>query len=95
MKKVLLTITSVLLLSTSVFANSASSLTDTSEAVANALTQFEADSTATDVSLFKGIKASPSGNGVSVKVYLTNGTQVSYSCHRHEDSDPFECHQSN
>jgi hypothetical protein len=94
MKKMLL-ITSVLLISTGVFANSASTLSDTSEAVGTALTQFESESTAADVSLFKGIKASPSGHGVSVKVYLTNGTKISYSCHRHEDSDPFECHQSN
>ena len=84
--------TSILLFSTATFANS---LTDTSEAVTTALIQFESDSTASDLSLFKGIQASPSEHGAKVKVFLTNGTKVIYSCHRHEESDPFECHQSN
>ncbi len=91
MKKILV-IVSVLLFSTSAFAQSGSVLVNTSEAVDAALVHFEKSSSAADVSLFKGVQASPKSGGVSVKVYLTNGTKLSYSCHRHEDTEPFECH---
>ncbi len=94
MKKLLLTL-SFLTISTGLFANPGDVLVDTSEAVTASLVQFEADATVAQINLFKGIKASPMSQGVSVKLYLTDGTSIGYSCHRHDATDPFECHRAN
>lgn len=67
-------------------------LFDTGEAVTEALKQFKKDNTEDAVDLYKGIRSSPKKGGISVKVYLTDSTNQTYSCHRHDTSEPFECH---
>lgn len=102
MKKMMITTITALLISTGAFADggdhstsnaSLEKLTDTSEAVTRALTVFGSENTQDVIDLYKGIKASPANGGMSVKVYLTDGNNISYGCHRHEASDPFECHE--
>ena len=66
------------------FSDTGNKLVDTSEAVSAALTMFETDH-GEMTNLFKGLKASPEQNGVVVKVYLTDGSNMSYSCHRHTE----------
>ncbi len=77
------------------FASTSNTVRDTSEAVTEALLHFENNAQSSDVDIFKGVKASPVERGVAVGIYLSNGAKISYLCHRHEDSDPFECHQAN
>ena len=93
MKKKLLMLCALLLVSVNGFSDTGNKLVDTSEAVSAALTMFETDH-GEMTNLFKGLKASPEQNGVVVKVYLTDGSNMSYSCHRHTEMDPFECHHS-
>jgi len=102
MKKLMFRTIAVFLMTTGAFADggdhstssaSLEKLTDTSEAVTTALTVFGADNGQDVIDLYRGIKASPANGGMSVKVYLTDGTNISYGCHRHEASDPFECHE--
>jgi|GEM_PF-2124074 hypothetical protein len=95
MKKMMITMVALFVMTSAVMASSGDGLVDTSEAVATALTAFESDNYQATVDLFRGIKAAPVSNGVSVKVYLTDGTKQVYACHRHDVYDPFECHQSN
>lgn len=95
MKSSILKILVFLLFATSVFANAGDALTDTSEAVAKALLTFKEDNSADVVSKFKGVKAAPNSHGVTITIYLTVGDSIGYGCHRHEDNDPFECHETN
>ncbi|MFT6633955.1 MAG: hypothetical protein ACJAS4_003929 [Bacteriovoracaceae bacterium] len=95
MKKMMIAIMALMVISSTAMAGSGNKLADTSEAVAMALVAFESDNTHATVDLFKGVRAAPGTSGVSIKVYLTDGTKQAYACHRHDDSDPFECHQSN
>ncbi len=93
MKKMIMTTIALMLLTSPVFAGN--KLVDTSEAVETALATFESDNGQATVNLYKGIKAAPNSHGVTVKVYLTDGSKINYACHRHEAADPFECHISN
>ncbi len=90
MKKVLLI--TALMLSSIVFAEN-TAIADTSEAVAATLSEFTTSQSNDVVDSFVGIKAWPVSGGIKAKVYLKNNKSVSYSCHRHEASDPFECHE--
>ena len=92
MKTTLIALVSFVFFSSITLANVDSKLIDTSEAVTEALNHFSAQNNTNTVAIFKGIQASPNDHGVSVKVYLTNGTKIKYSCHRHTSSEPFECH---
>ena len=78
-----------------VYAQSVNLLKDTSDSVTVALDQFKADSNTDTINLFKGIKANPVNGGVAVKIYLEDGANIPYACHKHQPSDPFECHRSN
>ncbi len=93
MKKVMITMMGLMLLASTAMASPGNKLIDTSEAVTEALATFKIDNAEAVVKLFKGVRAAPGEKGVSLKIYLTDGTKQSYGCHRHEDSDPFECHQ--
>lgn len=94
MKKLATILTVLTLMATTAFAGSNSKLTDTAEAVTEALKLFERDNDAQTVEDFKGLKASPNSHGLSVKIYMNNRGPLSYSCHRHSDNEPFECHDS-
>jgi len=94
MKKMMMTMMALLVLTSTAMASSSTKLIDTSEAVTSALTAFEKDNDPATVDLFKGIRAAPGEGGVTVTVYLTGAAKQEYSCHRHEDADPFECHQA-
>ncbi len=77
-------------LSSSVLANA--KITDTQEAVTQAVTDFQNMASATQVKNFNGVKAWPVFGGVKVKVYVKGSDSMDLSCHRHSDSEPFECH---
>ena len=71
-------------------------IVDTSDAVAAGLTLFKEEATAEQVKTYIGIKAKPVEGGVTVIIYLKadeENTSVVYNCHRHEDDEPFECHE--
>lgn len=88
MKTILLTL--AVLTSVNVFA---APTTDTAEAVSEAISLFAGSNPEEVTSDFRGIKASPNDKGVSVTVYLKSGTKMKYGCHRHDVTDPFECHE--
>jgi len=90
MKKIILIAT--LMVSPIVFADNANIL-DTNEAVTATLTEFKASQSHSVVDSFTGIKAWPVSGGIKAKVYLEDKKSVSYSCHRHDADEPFECHE--
>jgi hypothetical protein len=79
-----------LLLSASIFANV--SIVDTQEAVTQALIDFQSQASGSVVNKFNGVKAWPVSGGVKVKIYVKGEDSMDLSCHRHSDSEPFECH---
>lgn len=95
MKNKLLVIALLVTFSTASFAALENKLKDTGDAVKVALVQFESDNDLDVINLYKGIRASVEVGGIAVKVYLEDGSKISYACHKHSSSDPFECHRSN
>lgn len=89
MKKIFLSC--LVLLSTMTFSNEVK-IFDTNEAVTEALNEFKRSQSSDVVESFTGIKAWPVSGGIKAKVYLKGNKSVSYSCHRHHDDEPFECH---
>lgn len=87
--KHLLTIAS-LAFSLNAFSNT--KIVDTSEAVNQALQDFQANSSTQIVAKFNGFKAWPVSGGVKVKIYVKGEASVDSSCHRHSENEPFECH---
>jgi hypothetical protein len=85
-----MTILATLLISTSIFANS--KIVDTQEAITQALADFQTMGTAQQVASFNGVKAWPTSGGVKVKIYVKGSDSMDFSCHRHSDNEPFECH---
>ncbi len=65
---------------------------DTNEALTEALREFKTSQKSDVLDNFTGVKAWPVKGGVKVKIYLKENKSLSYSCHRHHDNDPFECH---
>jgi len=82
--------TVLFLITTSVFANV--KIIDTQEATEQALVDFQSIASASAINNFNGVKAWPVSGGAKVKVYVKGEDSVEFSCHRHSDSDPFECH---
>lgn len=89
MKKILLSC--FILLSAMTFSNEVK-IFDTNEAVTEALNEFKRSQSADVIDTFTGIKAWPVTGGVKAKIYLKDKKSISYSCHRHHDDEPFECH---
>jgi hypothetical protein len=92
MKKMLL---GAMLLSATVAFASGTSVDDTQEAIGAALVEFKQTQTHEVVDAFNGIKAWPVTGGIKAKVYVKGSDAISYSCHRHDVQDPFECHETN
>ncbi|MCR9204653.1 MAG: hypothetical protein NXH75_08760 [Halobacteriovoraceae bacterium] len=88
MKAILISL--ALTLSVSTMANP--KITDTQEAISQAIADFQAMATASAQANFNGVKAWPVSGGVKVKVYVKGADSMDLSCHRHSDSEPFECH---
>ena len=95
MKRLVIAMMALVIMTSTVFANTGDKLDDTSEAVTKALVTFKDDNNQATIDLFKAIKATPVNKGISIKIYLTDGTKQAYACHRHDVLDPYECHQSN
>jgi len=66
---------------------------DTQEATIETISNFSNNQPEEIVELFVGIKVWPVSDGVKSKVYLKDKEAISFSCHRHEEGDPFECHE--
>lgn len=68
----------------------------TRDALDAVLTKFEAEETHSTVDKFNGFKAWPVSGGEKVKIYLDDNQKpfIQYSCHKHSDADPFECHKT-
>ena len=90
MKKLILI--TALAMSSFAFADT-TSIDDTNEAVTETLKEFKTSQTHDVVDSFTGIKAWPVSGGIKAKVYLKDNKSISYSCHRHNANDPFECHE--
>lgn len=88
MKKLML----LLALTISAVVSANVSIVDTDEAVTQALVDFQSSASADKVAKFNGVKAWPVSGGVKVKIYVKGSDSVDLSCHRHSDSEPFECH---
>ncbi|MBH48142.1 MAG: hypothetical protein CME71_08230 [Halobacteriovorax sp.] len=93
MKKILTVTIAMLVLSSSAFA--LNPVSETADAVSAALTEYQASYGADAQVQFKGVRAAAaSANGAKVKIYLNNTEDtIDYGCHRHDASDPFECHE--
>ena len=90
-----LVLSGLFLVSSTVVMAGGSKLVDTQEAVNEALAEFQKTQTHEVVDSFNGVKAWPTKGGVKAKIYLTGNGSISYSCHRHDSDEPFECHESN
>jgi len=88
MKKLML----LLAFTMSVMASANVKIVDTEEAVAQALVDFQSMASADTISKFNGVKAWPVSGGIKVKIYVKGSDSMDLSCHRHSDSEPFECH---
>lgn len=88
MKKILVSL--ALTLSVSSMANP--KITDTQDAVSQAIEDFQSMASNSAQANFNGVKAWPVSGGIKVKVYIKGSDSMDLSCHRHSDSEPFECH---
>jgi len=94
MRKKLITVVLFFAVSTA-SASPSKNVIDTDEAITKGLSVFTEMNEQGIVDLFRGVRGEPKDGGVVVKVYLKNGENQEYGCHRHEDSDPYECHITN
>jgi hypothetical protein len=88
MKKLLLI--TLVLSSSANFA--ADKMVDVLEASEQAIFDFRSMTSPDTVDNFNGIKAWPVSGGVKVKIYVKGSDSEEFSCHRHQENDPFECH---
>ena len=81
-------------LTISVFAfGDTTKIDDTNEAMTESVKEFKTTQAHNVLDSFTGIKAWPVSGGVKSKIYLKDNKSISYSCHRHDASEPFECHE--
>lgn len=93
MKKMIITAMTFALVSTAAY-SAANPVSETAAAVTAALTEFQAGYGADIQAQFKGVRAAAATNsGAKVKIYLSTDETIDYGCHRHDSSDPFECHE--